>query len=68
MSAEIGMNNIFSVDEDDCLDCLSSKAIFSVIRQRGLLQIGLEIAITLISQIDEVIAPADAPRNPFMLP
>lgn len=27
---------------------------------------GLEVAITLVSQVDKVIAPADAPGKPFM--
>lgn len=32
----------------------------------GSLQMGLEVAITLVSQVDKVIAPADAPGKPFM--
>ncbi|THC94758.1 hypothetical protein EYZ11_005750 [Aspergillus tanneri] len=60
------MNNVFSVNEDDSLDSLPSNSTFSVASQGVFLQIGLEVAITLISQVDEVIAPADTPGNTFM--
>lgn len=61
------MNDIFSMNEDHRLDSLSSNSTSSAVAsQRGLLQIGLEVAVTLISQVNKVIAPADAPGNPLM--
>jgi hypothetical protein len=60
------MIDILSVNEDHCLDSLSSSSTSGVASQVIFLQIGLEVAITLISQVDEVIAPVDAPGNTLM--
>ena len=60
------MNNILSVNKNHRLDSVSNNAIFSIPRQTGFLQIGLEVAVTLVSQIEKVIAPVNTPSNSFM--
>lgn len=54
------------MNESHCLYGLSSNTVFSVARQMGVFQIGLKVAVTLISQINKVVAPVDAPGDSFV--
>lgn len=60
------MNDILPVYKHHCLNSLSSKTISIMDRQIGVLQIGLEVAVAFIPQINKVFTSVEAYGNPSM--